>query len=61
MTDAASSGRIDALSGLKENVIVGHLIPAGTGLQQYNKLEVVKYADDTAVDPEGSSTTEEQE
>ncbi len=52
LTEAASSGRIDLLSGLKENVIVGHLIPAGTGLKQYENVEVVKYADDTTVNQE---------
>ena len=31
MTDAATLGKIDSLKGLKENVIVGRLIPAGTG------------------------------
>ena len=31
---------MDTLLGLKENVIVGHLIPAGTGLRQYEKLVV---------------------
>ena len=31
LTDAAVNGRVDRLSGLKENVIVGRLIPAGTG------------------------------
>ena len=31
MTDAAIKGKIDKLSGLKENVIVGRLVPAGTG------------------------------
>jgi DNA-directed RNA polymerase subunit beta' len=50
LTDAASSGKIDTLSGLKENVIVGHLIPAGTGYSTYNKVEMVKYADNPAVD-----------
>jgi len=50
LTEAASSGRVDVLSGLKENVIVGHLIPAGTGLKQYEHVEMVKYADDPAVD-----------
>ena len=52
LTDAASSGRIDFLRGLKENVIVGHLIPAGTGLTKYQDVEMVKYADDTTVDKE---------
>jgi DNA-directed RNA polymerase subunit beta' len=60
LTDAASSGRIDLLCGLKENVIVGHLIPAGTGLKKYEKVEVVKYADDTAVDQEEKKPEEEE-
>jgi DNA-directed RNA polymerase subunit beta' len=50
LTEAASSGKIDTLSGLKENVIVGHLIPAGTGFSKYKKIEMVKYADNTAAD-----------
>ena len=48
LTEASSSGKLDLLRGLKENVIVGHLIPAGTGLKQYESSEMVKYADDTA-------------
>ena len=52
LTEAAASGRIDFLSGLKENVIVGHLIPAGTGLRRYKNIEVVKYADDSTADQE---------
>ena len=32
LTDAAITGQVDELAGLKENVIVGHLIPAGTGI-----------------------------
>jgi len=35
LTDAAISGKRDYLSGLKENVIIGHLIPAGTGSRHY--------------------------
>ncbi|MDE2027851.1 MAG: DNA-directed RNA polymerase subunit beta', partial [Candidatus Omnitrophica bacterium] len=46
LTEAAASGKVDLLRGLKENVIVGHLIPAGTGMKEYNELEMVKYADD---------------
>ncbi len=42
LTDAASSGKVDDLKGLKENVIVGHLIPAGTGLKMYREVEVEK-------------------
>jgi len=52
LTEAAASGKIDHLRGLKENVIVGHLIPAGTGLQIYNKVDMVRYADNTAADQE---------
>lgn len=40
LNEAAVNGKIDTLQGLKENVIVGHLIPAGTGLRQYEKLVV---------------------
>ena len=40
LNEAAISGKIDELRGLKENVIVGHLIPAGTGLRQYEKIIV---------------------
>jgi DNA-directed RNA polymerase subunit beta' len=42
LTDAATSGKADDLQGLKENVIVGHLIPAGTGLKRYREIEVEK-------------------
>jgi len=40
LNEAAISGRVDYMTGLKENVIVGHLIPAGTGLREYEKLIV---------------------
>jgi DNA-directed RNA polymerase subunit beta' len=40
LNEAAVNGKIDDLMGLKENVIVGHLIPAGTGLREYDKLIV---------------------
>ena len=38
LNEAAVNGKIDYLTGLKENVIVGHLIPAGTGMREYEKL-----------------------
>ncbi len=41
LTEAAVRGKRDSLVGLKENVIIGRLIPAGTGLAQYRALEVV--------------------
>ncbi len=40
LNEAAVNGKVDTLQGLKENVIVGHLIPAGTGLRQYEKIVV---------------------
>jgi len=40
LNESAIAGRIDNLVGLKENVIVGHLIPAGTGMREYDKLVV---------------------
>jgi DNA-directed RNA polymerase subunit beta' len=40
LNEAAIFGRVDELEGLKENVIVGHLIPAGTGIRKYNNLVV---------------------
>ncbi len=42
LTDAAIANKVDSLSGLKENVILGHLIPAGTGLTKYAKLGIVR-------------------
>ena len=42
LTDAAISGKSDRLLGLKENVIIGKLIPAGTGMECYRQVEVVK-------------------
>ena len=44
LTEAAASGKKDDLLGLKENVIVGHLIPAGTGLKIHQSIEVVREA-----------------
>ena len=40
LTDAAIKGKVDHLRGLKENVIIGHLIPAGTGARIYDNIEV---------------------
>jgi DNA-directed RNA polymerase subunit beta' len=40
LTDAAINARSDALIGLKENVIIGKLIPAGTGIARYRNIRV---------------------
>jgi len=50
LTEAAINGRVDYLAGLKENVIMGRLIPAGTGLNAYRQLEVRMTAEADGVD-----------
>ncbi len=40
LTEAAVQGKTDHLRGLKENVVMGHLIPAGTGLHKYNRIRI---------------------
>ena len=47
LTEAAINGREDTLLGLKENVIVGRLIPAGTGFQEYRDTFVISPQDET--------------
>ncbi len=47
LTEAAIKGKIDPLIGLKENVIIGKLIPAGTGLRRYRNVKL-----NTDVDPD---------
>jgi DNA-directed RNA polymerase subunit beta' len=48
LTDAAIKGKRDELLGLKENVIIGKLVPAGTGMQRYRNAEPVLTEDDSA-------------
>jgi len=58
LTEAATSGKVDELFGLKENVIVGHLIPAGTGFHTHRDISVEKTGEgarETAVDKEKSA------
>ncbi|HLI56341.1 MAG TPA: DNA-directed RNA polymerase subunit beta', partial [Actinomycetota bacterium] len=45
LTDAAIKGKSDSLLGLKENVIIGKLIPAGTGMTRYRSIQVVPAAE----------------
>ena len=40
LTEAAIKGKVDPLIGLKENVLIGKLIPAGTGMKRYHNLEI---------------------
>ncbi|MBV8636930.1 MAG: DNA-directed RNA polymerase subunit beta', partial [Candidatus Eremiobacteraeota bacterium] len=51
LTDAAIKGKYDPLLGLKENVIIGKLIPAGTGMSRYRNIEIAPEGQD--VDDEG--------
>jgi DNA-directed RNA polymerase subunit beta' len=51
LTEAASAGKRDFLQGLKENVIMGHLIPAGTGFKIHQNIEIEKDLTDVLPDP----------
>ena len=48
LTEAAIKGKVDNLVGLKENVIIGKLIPAGTGMGCYHNVSVVKNDEENA-------------
>ena len=56
LTDAAIKGKIDHLIGLKENIILGKLIPAGTGMNRYRNLKIHPNMND----PEVAEIIEEQ-
>lgn len=49
LTDATIKGKRDELLGLKENVIIGKLVPAGTGMQRYRQIRIEKDELDTEV------------
>ena len=51
LTEAATLGKVDKLRGFKENVIMGHLIPAGTGFQAYRETEIVLLGDALEAEP----------
>ena len=56
LTEAAIKGKIDPLIGLKENVIIGKLIPAGTGLRRYRNVKL-----NTDVEAEDTINFEEED
>ncbi|HUA10235.1 MAG TPA: hypothetical protein VMA98_13290, partial [Candidatus Acidoferrales bacterium] len=56
LTDAAIKGKYDPLLGLKENVIIGKLIPAGTGMSRYRNIEIEPQGQD--VDDDGRPRTQ---
>jgi len=66
LTEAAISGKVDELKGLKENVIVGRLIPAGTGLGNYTRVELLTPTDEeppavpVAAEPETEGPSEDE-
>ena len=55
LTEAALKGAVDELLGLKENVLLGHLIPAGTGFEAYSKAKVKKLVDVPEYDDEAAA------
>ena len=65
LTEAAIKGKVDHLQGLKENVIIGKLIPAGSGLAQYRKEDVIddegNLVSDKAAEEEVPAQLEEEE
>ena len=52
LTEAAIKGKVDPLIGLKENVIIGKLIPAGTGMNRYRDIDIVPSGDASDEDDE---------
>jgi len=59
LTDASIEGKVDRLLGLKENVIIGKLIPAATGLKNYRRVEIAP-SEDVPVEAYTRPPTEEQ-
>jgi DNA-directed RNA polymerase subunit beta' len=59
LTEAAIKGKIDPLIGLKENVCIGKLIPAGTGMTRYRNIEIVSEGQEEAVTTEEAPVVEE--
>ena len=55
LTEAAIQGKVDHLLGLKENVIIGKLIPAGTGLDCYHSIEIDETEDDESAKYAGAA------
>ena len=58
LTEAAIRGKVDHLRGLKENVIIGKLIPAGSGLAQYRKFDTIDDEGNLVSDQSGAIVAE---
>ena len=61
LTEAAIRGKTDELAGLKENVIIGKLIPAGTGMRRYRDIRIETEADDGAMQEAMAEARQAQE
>ena len=59
LTDAATLGKVDTLKGFKENVIMGHLIPAGTGIEEARNIKVVKVGQQEVITAEQAEEEDE--
>ena len=57
LTEAAAAGKKDYLLGLKENVIMGHLIPAGTGFAGQRRVEIVRHVEEETKKQKGPEKT----
>ena len=60
LTEAAIKGKTDELIGLKENVIIGKLIPAGTGMKRYKNIHINTEKQENPENPENSENVEPQ-
>nr|HPO37913.1 hypothetical protein [Kiritimatiellia bacterium] len=60
LTDAATMGRVDELRGFKENVILGHLIPGGTGFPLHRHIKLVPLAEPISEEEMASLQAEAQ-
>jgi len=60
LTEAAIKGKVDPLVGLKENVIIGKLIPAGTGIEKYHEVDVRPVGSNLITDKSGDVLTMEE-
>jgi DNA-directed RNA polymerase subunit beta' len=58
LTEAASMGKVDYLRGFKENVIMGHIIPAGTGFDWHRKVSLKPLVEAVAEEPEPAAADE---
>src|SRR5256886_15231556 len=52
LTEAATRARVDHLRGFKENVIMGHIIPAGTGFDYHRKVKLIPLVEVTEEEPQ---------